>query len=87
MPLLFIHATNAEFDARDEGSEYDNPEAALEAGVRGALALATDEIVCGARNVAVEISVEQEDGTSMLRSVVTVTVSPLMAEWQADGQP
>ena len=87
MPLLFIHAMNAEFDARDEGTDYDRPEAALECAVRGALALATDEIVRGERSVAVEVSIEREDGTSVLRSVVNVSVSPLMSSEQAAAQP
>ncbi len=35
MQMLFIHARNATFLSRDEGAEYDRPEAALALGIRG----------------------------------------------------
>lgn len=78
MPLLFIHATNSEFRACDDGAEYDRPEDALASGVRGAVALLADEINRGERSAAVEISVKHQDGTQILRSIVAVSVSPLI---------
>ncbi len=78
MPTLFIHVQNAQFLSRDEGAEYDRPETALAVGVRGAVAMIADEINQGERSAAVEISVEQADGTQVLRSVVALSVSPLM---------
>ena len=79
MPLLFIHLRNSDYCARDEGGEFGSPEAALAAGVQGALGIAADEIGRGSESAAVLVNVEQEDGTRLLTSVVSVSVSPLMA--------
>lgn len=78
MSFLFLHAINAEFRSRDDGAEYSSPEHALAAGVRDAAALAVDEIYKGKANVAVEMRVEQPDGTPLLRSVVSIVVAPLL---------
>ena len=78
MPQLFIHATNGQFRSCDEGAEYDRPEAALALGVQGAIAIIADEVKGGERSAAVEISIEGEDGTQLLRSVVAISVSPLV---------
>ncbi|MGI4795718.1 MAG: DUF6894 family protein [Janthinobacterium lividum] len=78
MMLLFIHATDTEFFSCDEGAEYDQPADALAEGVRSAVALLADEINQGGRSAAIEISVQLEDGTQLLRSVVSVAVSPLL---------
>lgn len=78
MPLLFIHITDSEFFSYDEGVEYDQPADALAAGVRGAVALLADEINQGDCSAAIEISVQLKDGTQLLRSVVSVSVSPLL---------
>ena len=78
MPLLFIHACDSGYHARDEGAEYDTSDAALAMGVKSAVAMATEEIGRGSSSAAVEVSVEQEDGTCLLRSVVAVSVSSLM---------
>ena len=79
MPLLFIHATNADFRSRDDGTEYDGPEAALAIGVQSAVLMAADEIAQGRPSSAIEVSIEREDGSSILRSVVSISVSPLLA--------
>ena len=78
MSLLFIHTQNSRFHGRDDGAEYDQPEMALAVGVRGAVALIADEVNQGQTSAAVEISIEQADGTQLLRSVVAVSVSQLM---------
>ena len=78
MPQLIIHATNGQFRFRDEGAEYDRPEAALALGIQGAIAIIADEVNGGERSAAVEISIEGEDGTQLLCSVVAVSVSPLV---------
>ena len=78
MPLLFIHARNSEFSSCDEGAEYDHPEAALASGVRSAITIVADEVNRGGLSAAVEISIELEDGTQLLSSVVAVSVSPLI---------
>ena len=78
MPLLFIQAINSEFRSRDEGAEYDRPESALAAGVQSAVVMAADEIARGVRSAAVEVIVEHDDGRQLLRSMVAVSVSPLL---------
>ena len=83
MSLLFIHARDGKFNSCDEGAEYDRPEIALAIGIRGAVAIATDEIFEGERSAAVEISVEREDGTQLLRSVIALSVSVLTPEIHA----
>ncbi len=85
MQTLFIHARNSTFLSRDEGAEYDRPEAALRMGIQGAVAMIADEIDRGERSAAVEISVEQADGTQLLRSVVAVSVSPLLPVAYSSG--
>lgn len=79
MPTLFIHAVNAAFQSRDDGADYDHPENALEIGIRAAVTMASDEVLAGERSAAVEVRVEREDGTPVLRSVVAVSVSPLLS--------
>ena len=79
MPFLFITLRNSKYLARDDGNDYDTPEVALAFGARSAIDMASDEIERGNRNAAVMINVEQEDGTRLLSSVVSVSVSPLMA--------
>ena len=78
MPMLFVHIRNATFHSCDAGIEYDGPESALVEGIRGAVAIIADEINQGARSASVEISVERADGTQLLRSVVSTSVSPLI---------
>jgi len=83
MPILFIHATNSTFDSRDNGDEYDRPEAAMTVGIQSALGIAVDEMQDGRASSAVEIRIELEDGTAVLRSVVAVSVSPLQTAGEA----
>ena len=78
MPKLFIHVTDGKFHSRDEGDDYDHPASALAFGVRGAVNIAAEEVARGEPNAAVVISIEQEDGTQVLCSVVAVSTSPLM---------
>lgn len=76
--LLFIHLRNSEFCTRDEGSEYDSPQAALALGVQSAMGMTADEVGRGSRTAAVVVNVEREDGTRLLSSVVGASVSPLL---------
>lgn len=78
MPKLYIHAIDSEFHSRDTGNEYDLPEDALPAAVRSAAALAVDEIQKGKTNAAIEVRIEQADGTPLLRSVLSMSVSALL---------
>lgn len=80
MPLLFVRTCNSDFHCRDEGSQYESPEDALAMGIEGAVDIARDEIQKGASTVAVEVCVEREDGKKVLRSVVSLSISPLSVE-------
>ena len=64
MPQFFIQTVNSTLVSRDDGSDYARPEDALIVGVRSAL--------------AVEVCIEQEDGTLVLRSVVALSVTSLL---------
>ena len=77
MPFLYIRTCNSDFHCVDDGADYARPEDALAAGVEGAVGIVSDEIKRGGNAAAVEICVEQEDGTRLLRSVVAISVSPL----------
>ena len=77
MPLFSIHLRNSKYYTRDDGAEHDSAEAALAAGVHSAMRMAADEIVDGCRSAAIEVAIEQDDGTRLLNSVVAISVSPL----------
>ena len=77
MPQLFIHVTDGRFHSCDDGGDYDRPTTALASGIRSAVNIAAEEVILGKPNAAVVISVEQEDGTQVLCSVVAVSASPL----------
>ncbi len=88
MSLFFIRVRNAKFYSEDEGAEYDRPEAALASGVQSAITLMAAEVDQGEQSASAEISVEREDGTQVLCSVVAVSVSPLiLATWKQDRAP
>ena len=78
MPRLFIHATNSTFQSTDEGADYDLPEAALALGIQDAVAILSDVVKQGEHNAAVEVSIEAEDGTQVLRSIVAISVASLI---------
>ena len=78
MPQFFIKAVNYEFASRDDGADYDTPDLAMAAGVRSALQIASDEVIEGRPSAAVEINIEREDGATVRRSVLSLSVSPLL---------
>lgn len=81
MSLFFTQLRDSEYYARDDGAEHDSAEAALAAGVHSAMRIATDEIATGCRSAAIEVTIERNDGTCLLNSVVAISVSPMiMAE-------
>ncbi|MFC3123453.1 hypothetical protein ACFOD4_00140 [Pseudoroseomonas globiformis] len=86
MPLLYIHARNATFHSCDHGAEYEQPEVALALGIRGAVAMLAEDIAQGVQSSAVEISVEVEDGTQLLRSVVAFSVASMMPRGRLDHE-
>ena len=78
MSLFFTQLRNSEYYARDDGSEHDSAEAALAAGVHSAMRMATDEVADGRCSAAIEITIEQNDGTRLLSSVVAISVSSMV---------
>lgn len=80
MPFFHIRTCNFDFDAVDEGGSYTDAEDALNAGVDGAIAVASEEMRHGRLSAAVDVSVEDADGKAMLRSVVAMSVSPLLVK-------
>ena len=77
MPNLHIRTINRELDARDEGSDYPDVEAARLAGVRSAGSIVLDNLCNGGRNDAVEVRIEQSDGAVVERFVISSSVSEL----------
>jgi hypothetical protein len=67
---------NSDFQSYDE-AEYASVEAALDAQVKAAAAVATEAVTKGESNVAIEIQVEQ-DGKILGRRVLSMSVSDLI---------
>ena len=78
MPFLFIRTCNSDFSTIDEGAEYGSNEDALAMGVQSAVAIATDEIHRGEKTAAVDVCIEDQSGKAVLRTVIAISVSPLM---------
>ena len=79
MPQLFIHTVSSTLACRDDGADYARPEDAMAVGVKSAIEIIEDEIVQeGRTSTAVEVCIEQEDGTVALRTVVAISVTPLL---------
>lgn len=85
MPFLFIRTCNSDFGGIDDGAEYGSPEDALAMGVRSAVGLAADEINAGERTAAVDVCIEDRSGQTVLRTVVAISVSPLIADPASAG--
>lgn len=81
VPQFFIRARDGRIHHIDDGAEYPSAEAALKLGVRGAAAIALDELAAGKQSAAVEVSIELKDGTCILCSVVSLSVSSLTTEY------
>ncbi|WP_375403719.1 hypothetical protein [uncultured Sphingomonas sp.] len=79
MPIFHVQTTDSTFRSLGTPAKFDDPEAALKAGVAGAVAIATDEVREGALTCAVEVCVSGLDNITVLRSAVTLSVSPLLS--------
>ena len=77
MPHYFIRVLNADFESRDNGADYDRPEAALDVGIRCAAEIVTDELSAGKPTAAAQVCVEDDKGSVLMRSVVSLSASPL----------
>jgi len=80
MPTFTIHTINNTYATELEMSDQPHAEAAHAAGIRGALMIARDEVHAGKTAVAVEVIVEDHDARPVRRSVVSVSIAPLMLE-------
>ena len=78
MPKLSIHVVNSTFTSNDDGAEYPTAEDAMGVGIRSALKIIADEVDAGSRSAAVDVCVRAEDDTAVLRSIVAVSVAPLL---------
>jgi hypothetical protein len=78
VPFLFIRTCNSDFGGIDDGAEYECNEDALVMGVRSAVGIVADEIHRGERTAAVDVRIEDQGGHTVLRTVVAISVSPLM---------
>lgn len=85
MANFFVLTDNASFQTKTEVTDLvDTAESALAIGVRGALTIAGDDVANGERSSAVIVSVQDGVGAELLRSVVTVSVAPLIARAEND---
>ena len=78
MPFLFVHTINSDSAARDDGQDYATPEDALKSAIWSASVLAAEELQGGKTSSAIEVRIEEEDGSAVLRAIVSLSVSPLM---------
>lgn len=82
MPIFHVETTDSAFRSAGGCQEYAGPEAALAAGIEGALAMAGDQIRQGEASSAVEVRVMDLENVTVLRSIVSISVSGLLS-----GQP
>ena len=87
MPFLFIRTCNSDFGGIDDGAEYMSNEAALAAGVRGGVGIVVDEIQRGKQTAAVDVCIEDQSGETVMRTVVAISVSPLMVKPGSSPKP
>lgn len=78
MPRFRIHMINSEFQSFEDG-EYESVEAALNANVSAAAAVATEAVIGGEANTAIEIHVEL-NGKVVGRRVLSMSVSNLISD-------
>ena len=86
MPEFVIRTVNSTFNTLADHQSFASAEHAMRFGVSGALAIASDEVLRGSPSTAVEVIVEDDDRHTMLRTVVSVAVAPLIA-MEAQGKP
>jgi hypothetical protein len=80
MPSFTIHTVNSTYSTELTLPDEPNFDTAHAAGIRGALMIARDEVHAGSAAAAVEVIVEDHEGHQVRRSVVSVSVAPLVTE-------
>lgn len=78
MPRYSIHTTNSVFESNDDHAIFDGPAEALASAVQGAIRITADEIASGNHCASIDICVDDEHGMPLLRSVVALSVAPLL---------
>jgi hypothetical protein len=86
MPLFTIHTINNSYSTELEMPDQPHAEAAHAAGIRGALMIARDEVHAGRTAIAVEVIVKDHDARQVQRSVVSVSIAPLMLEKKVEAE-
>jgi hypothetical protein len=76
MAIYRLRAIGADFEAKDDGSEYISAEVAKRAAVKAGIALASAEIDKGQKSSIIEAHV-QEGGRTVIRYVVALSVEGL----------
>ena len=77
VPFLHIRTINAALDARDDGTDYVDMEAAKRAGVHAGGRIALSEIKNGRLSTIIEVRLEQTDGSLVDRFAVSCSVGDL----------
>lgn len=77
MPAFQIRVTNKDFSACD-GHELTSVDAAGKQGMRAALEIGIDEVGNGTPFFGAEVTVEDEEGNTISRFLVSVGATPLM---------
>ena len=77
MPQFYIRVLNSDFESRDNRAEYDRPESAMDAGIRSAAEIVADEVAGGRATAAAQVCIEDDTGAVVMRTVVSLSTSPL----------
>lgn len=73
-----ISTVNSVYAAQTVVTHIGSAADALAFGIRGAVIIAADELEHGASACAIVVSVQDENQTELLRSAVSLSVSPLL---------
>lgn len=79
-PIFHVQTTDSAFHCAGDHKDFSAPEAALAAGIDGAIAIAADQIRQGEPASAVEVRVMDLEEATVLRSVVSISVASLLSD-------
>ena len=79
VPFLHIRTINTELDARDDGADYADIDAAKKAGVHAGGRIALSELKNGRASTIIEVRLEETDGSLVDRFAVSSSVGDLKA--------
>jgi hypothetical protein len=78
MSIFHVTVTNCTFRTSSEPTDFIGAEAALQDGIKSAVAIATDELNDGSTSTVIEVCVADSNHVAIFRSVVSLSVCPLM---------